>query len=106
MFEIERQEQTEILTALNTPAEVEFFGAISTLTGSMKSLSRRIGVSIITSIGWLIFVLIRIGFYWSQFTPGQNIVVIVVSFLVFAAINGVMWTSWAFTPHKDNPWQE
>lgn len=73
---------------------------------SMKGLSRRIGVSIVTFFGWVSFVLRWIGFYWSRFSPGQNNIILIVSFLIFIAINGVMWTGWAFTPHKENPWDD
>lgn len=60
----------------------------------MKTLSRKIAVSIITGVGWLIFVLAWIGFYWGNFSILQNLVVLAISLLVIGGINGVVWTSW------------
>jgi hypothetical protein len=60
----------------------------------MKTLSRKIAISIITGVGWLIFVLAWIGFYWGNFSIIQNLVVLAISLLVIGGINGVVWTSW------------
>jgi hypothetical protein len=54
----------------------------------------RTAVSIIAGIGWLIFLIIWLFFYASNYTLLQNIAIFFVSVLVVGGINAIAWTPW------------
>ncbi len=54
----------------------------------------RVAVSVISVFGWVIFVLLYFGFWADQFSGLQSAVLILVSILVFIAMNGAAWASW------------
>jgi hypothetical protein len=54
----------------------------------------RVSLSIIVSIGWLVFLILWFAFYASDYTVYQNIAIILVSILIMGAILGVSWVSW------------
>lgn len=54
----------------------------------------RISVSIASVFGWVIFVLLYFAFWANQFTGLQSAVLVLVSILVFIAVNGAAWAPW------------
>ena len=54
----------------------------------------RVSLSIIVSIGWVVFIILWLFFYTSGFTFYQNIGVILATVLIMAAILGAAWASW------------
>ncbi len=54
----------------------------------------RVAVSISTFFGWLSFVLLYFAFWAHRFTGLQSAIVILVSLLVFIAVNGATWAPW------------
>jgi hypothetical protein len=55
----------------------------------------RVSLSIIVSIGWLVFLILWLFFYASDFTVYQNIAIILASILIMSAILGASWASWS-----------
>lgn len=58
-------------------------------------LGQKIRVSVISFFGLPIFMLYWIGFQWTHFSIFQNIIILLISVLVFLMINGVNWTKWS-----------
>ncbi len=54
----------------------------------------RVAISIVSVFGWLSFVLLYFAFWADGFTGVQSGVLILVSLLVFIAVNGAAWASW------------
>ncbi len=54
----------------------------------------RVGVSVVSVFGWLIFILLYFAFWANDFTGLQSAVVVIVSILAFIAMNGAAWASW------------
>ena len=54
----------------------------------------KVSLSIIVSIGWLVFLILWFAFYASNYTVYQNIAIILVSILIMCAILGASWASW------------
>ena len=62
--------------------------------GRMGGLRARVGGSIGGGIGWLIFILLFAAFWAGPpFTLFQDIVIVLVSFLILVGFLGVMWAS-------------
>lgn len=56
-----------------------------------KGVGKRIAISIISIAGWLIFLILWLFFYASNFDVYQNIAIFIVSLLILAGINGITW---------------
>jgi fatty acid desaturase len=54
----------------------------------------RVSLSIIVGIGWLVFLILWLFFYASDYTVYQNIAIFLVSILIMSAILGASWASW------------
>lgn len=54
-----------------------------------------ITVSVVSAVGWLIFILVHAAFWSEGFSLFQNIVIGVVSFLVATGLAGLVWVIWA-----------
>lgn len=54
----------------------------------------RVALSILVTIGWLIFLILWLAFYADNFSFYQNIAVFLVSILVMASILGSAWAYW------------
>jgi hypothetical protein len=54
----------------------------------------RVGLTILSVLGWLIFSIVWLLFYASSFDIYQNIAAIIVSLLVVGAILASSWASW------------
>jgi membrane protease YdiL (CAAX protease family) len=57
-------------------------------------LASRVAVSIVTAVGWLVFLVIFLGFYASGINVYKNLAIILASILVVGAILGSMWAYW------------
>jgi hypothetical protein len=57
-------------------------------------LGWRVAVSVVSVFGWLSFVLLYFGFWSTPFSVTQTVVLVIVSMLVFVAVNGATWASW------------
>jgi hypothetical protein len=58
-------------------------------------LALRVSLSIIVSIGWLVFLVLWFAFYASDYTVYQNIAIVLASVLIIGAILGASWASWS-----------
>jgi hypothetical protein len=68
----------------------------------MKGLGWRVSLSIIVSLGWLVFLVIWLFFYAESFSLYQNIAIFIASILVLAAIMGASWAPWGMRQeHRD-----
>ena len=56
-----------------------------------KGVGKRIAISIISCVAWLIFLIVWLFFYASNYDVYQNIAIFIVSILILAGINGVTW---------------
>jgi len=54
----------------------------------------RVSLSVVVSMGWLVFLIIWLFFYADRYTLYQNIAVFLVSILVLGAILGTPWAHW------------
>lgn len=54
----------------------------------------RVAVSISSFFGWICFLLLYYAFWAGRFSGVQTAVVILVSILVFLAVNGATWAPW------------
>lgn len=54
----------------------------------------RVALSIIVGVGWLIFLILWLGFFAGDYNIYQNIAVFLVSILVIAIILGPAWAYW------------
>jgi hypothetical protein len=61
-----------------------------------KGLGARFAVSIISIVGWIIFLILWLFFYASNYDIYQNIAIIIISLLILGLIKGIVW----MTGHK------
>jgi len=54
----------------------------------------RVIATIILGVGWLIFILLFAAFWAGGYSLFQDIVILIVSFLVLGGLLGAMWASW------------
>jgi len=59
----------------------------------IPGMAWRVSLSIITGIGWLIFIILWLFFYAQDYTLYQNIAIFLVSILVMGAVMGASWAS-------------
>ena len=59
-----------------------------------KGFGWRVSLSIIMSVGWLIFLIIWMFFYASGFNVYQNIAIFLVSLLIVGGVLGAAWAPW------------
>ncbi|MFO7966654.1 MAG: hypothetical protein R6U44_03545 [Archaeoglobaceae archaeon] len=62
--------------------------------GSEFNLRWRVAISVITGIGWLIFLIIWAFTYASDYNIYQNTAIFLISVLVLGGINAVTWIPW------------
>ena len=60
----------------------------------MEGLGWRVSLSIVASIGWLIFLIVWLFFYASRYNGYQNVAIILASILVLGFIVGIPWLIW------------
>jgi len=71
-----------------------------------KGFGWRISISIIVGVGWLIFLILWLFFYASDFNIYQNIAIFIVSILIIGGVLGASWAPWGmryghkFDEHK------
>jgi hypothetical protein len=56
-----------------------------------KGFGIRFAVSIISIVGWIIFLIVWLFFYASNYDIYQNIAIIIVSLLILGGIKAVVW---------------
>jgi MFS family permease len=63
----------------------------------MEGMGWRISLSIIVSIGWVVFLIIWLFFYAGQsgYNAYQNFAIVLASLLVLFALLGIPWTIWS-----------
>jgi len=54
----------------------------------------RVAISIITGIGWIVFLTLWLFFYAEDYSGYQNLAVFIVSLLVIGVIQSVVWIPW------------
>ena len=59
-----------------------------------KGFGWRISLSIIVGIGWLIFLILWLFFFASNFNIYQNIAIFIVSILIVGGVLGASWAPW------------
>lgn len=59
-----------------------------------KGFGWRVALSIVVGVGWLIFLIIWLGFFAIDYNGYQNLAIFFVSILVVAAILGPIWAVW------------
>lgn len=62
--------------------------------GSELNLRWRVSISIVSGIGWLLFLILWAFTYASAYNTYQNIAVFLISILVLGGINAVTWIPW------------
>jgi hypothetical protein len=60
----------------------------------MPGMRWRVSLSIGVGIGWLVFLILWLAFYASDFTIYQNIAIFLASILIVGAILGPAWVHW------------
>ncbi len=71
----------------------------------VKGMGWRVGVSILTLFGSLIFAIIWLFFYAGSYNIYQNIAIMVVIILIFIAINGATWAPWGMKQKRMMKWK-
>lgn len=59
-----------------------------------QGLRWRVGFSIVAGVAWLVFVLLYVGFWWPEFSLGQSIILLIVSFVLLVGTLGLVWAMW------------
>ena len=72
-----------------------------------KGLRWRIPISIVSGVGWLIFLVLWLFFYWGEYSWERNLAVIMLSLLVVGIILVVPWMSYGMHQRwrKDKVWK-
>jgi len=66
-----------------------------------KGYGWRVSLSIIMGVGWLIFLILWLFFYASDFNVYQNIAIFIVSVLVVGGVLGAAWAPWGIKHSKE-----
>ena len=61
----------------------------------------RVSLSIIIGVGWLVFLILWLAFYASDFNVYQNIAIVLASLLVVGAVLGAAWAPWGMKYGKN-----
>ncbi|MFX0108392.1 MAG: hypothetical protein ACFE7R_08920 [Candidatus Hodarchaeota archaeon] len=64
----------------------------------MNSIVGKITGTLILGIGWLVFIILFLAFYPTNFSFWQNLAIFLASGLIVAAIIIVVWTRHLFSP--------
>ena len=65
----------------------------------IEGLSWRVSLTILFGVGWLIFLILWLGFFADEYTSYQNFAIFLVSILVLGGILGIPWTIYGFKHH-------
>ena len=63
-------------------------------------LASRVIASIVIFFAWLAYAVYHVAFLWSNFSTIQNLALLVITFLIGAAILGAMWVWWGINLSK------
>ncbi len=61
---------------------------------AVPGLGVRIAITVVTGLGWLMFVILFLAFWVGGFTPLEAIAVFLISILAVAVIVAPMWIMW------------
>jgi hypothetical protein len=73
-----------------------------------EGLGWRTTLSMIVGIGWLIFIILWLAFWGTDYTGYQNVAIFFLSILLIAIILGIPWMSWYFkhqSKYEKEMWQ-
>ena len=59
-----------------------------------KGFGWRVSLSIITGVGWLVFLILWLFFYAGGYNIYQNIAIFIVSLLIVGGVLGAAWAPW------------
>lgn len=63
-------------------------------------LASRVIASIVIFFAWLAYAVYHVAFMWSNYSTIQNLALLVITFLIGAAILGAMWAWWGINLSK------
>jgi len=70
-----------------------------------KGLGWRVGLSIIVGIGWLVFIIIWLFFYWGSYSWEKNLAIILLSFLICGGVLALPWVPYGIKQSsKEKMW--
>ncbi|NIM95590.1 MAG: hypothetical protein GTO18_17975 [Anaerolineales bacterium] len=78
---------------MNTKSELKKTTGYMSIKEDKMRFQRKTTFSIVSTLVWIGFSLYWIAFLWRNFTGFQNIVLLLIAFLVFCASNAVLWAS-------------
>ena len=61
-----------------------------------EGLGWRVSLSIIVGVGWLVFLIVWLFFYASDYTAYKNLAIVMISVLLMIIILGIPWSIWGF----------
>lgn len=73
----------------------------------MKGLGWRVSFSILVGIGWLVFLILWLFFYATNYAWEKNLAIFLLSILVIVGILGFLWAIWGLrfrTPDEKEIW--
>ena len=100
------EENTEISCEEGTKKMEEEFCEEMIETPEMRW---RVSLSIIMGVGWLVFLILWLAFYASDFNIYQNIAIVLSSILIVGAVLGASWASWGMKHNrkfKKKDWED
>lgn len=59
-----------------------------------EGMGWRVAVSVVAGIGWMIFLVIWLFFYWGNYSWEQNLAMILLSLFIVGGILGIPWATW------------
>lgn len=67
---------------------------------NIEGLSWRVSLTILTGVGWLIFLILWLAFFASEYSSYQNFAIFLVSLLVLGGLLGIPWMIYGFKHQK------
>ncbi|MBS3773451.1 MAG: hypothetical protein KGY55_04535 [Candidatus Thermoplasmatota archaeon] len=61
-----------------------------------EGMGWRVSLSILGGVGWLVFLLVWLIFYASDYSGYQNVAIVMLSLLAVAGLLGIPWTIWGW----------
>jgi len=71
-------------------------GESSVMKNETGGLAWRVTLSILVSVGWIVFLLLWLVFYASEYSWEKNVAIFLLSLLVLIGVLGVPWAFWAY----------
>ncbi len=61
-----------------------------------EGMGWQVSLSILGGVGWLVFLLVWLIFYASEYSGYQNVAIVLLSLLAVAGLLGILWTIWGW----------